>query len=173
MSVSTVEICSVNSKLARLRWQKFQKPFLKAVVCNANLKLPYKPGIPSPEVLTIIPIAMFFTKNEIMPGRLVKAVSEKIIRCCYSSHSSADKIIDFLSSLQFKSITPFVCPDNDTPLDFVKAFILITLKHQNSKTSHDQTHQTTTSTIVRHKDNKDALSNVEFSRERIQKEQKN
>ena len=80
---------------------------------------------------------MFFTKNEIMPGRLVKALSERTIRCCYFSHSSADEIIDSLSSLQFKSITPFVCPDKDTPLDSVKTFILNALKHQNPNTSND------------------------------------
>ena len=65
---------------------------------------------------------MFFTKNEIMPVRLVKAVSERTILCCYSLHSSADIIIDFYSSLQFESITPFVCPDKDTSFDSVEAF---------------------------------------------------
>ena len=97
--------------------------FCKMSSASANLRLPCKPGIPSPEVLTIIPTAMFFSKNEIMPGRLVKTVSERAIRCCYSSPSSADEIIDFLSSLQFESNTPFVCPDKDTPLDSVKALI--------------------------------------------------
>ena len=72
-----------------------------------------------------------------MPGRLVKAVFERTICCCYSSHSSAEKTIDFLSSLHFESFTPFVCPDKDTPLDSVKAFILNVLKHQNPKTSND------------------------------------
>ena len=71
-----------------------------------------------------------------MPVRLVKAVSERTIRCWYSSHSSADEITDFLSSLQFGSITSFVCRDEDTPLDSVKAVILNTLKHQNSNTSN-------------------------------------
>ena len=56
--------------------------FCKPSSASANLKLPCKPGISSPEVLTIIPTAMFFTKNEIMPGRLVKAVSERTIWCC-------------------------------------------------------------------------------------------
>ena len=69
-----------------------------------------------------------------MPGR---AVSERTIQCCYSSHSSVDELIDFLSSLQFESITSFVCPDKDTPLDSVKVFILITLKHQNPNMSND------------------------------------
>ena len=80
---------------------------------------------------------MFFTKNEIMPGRLVKAVSERTIWCCYSSHFSADGIIDFLSDLQFESIISFVCPDKYTPLDTVKAFIFNTLKHQNPNKSND------------------------------------
>ena len=111
--------------------------FCKPSSATANLKLPCKPGIPSQEVLKIIPTAMFFTKNEIKPERLVKAVSERTIRCCYSSHSSADEIIDFLSSLQFESITPFVCPDEDTPLDSVKAFVLKTLKHQIPNTAND------------------------------------
>ena len=71
-----------------------------------------------------------------MPGRLVRAVSERIIQCCYSSHSSADEIYNFLSSVQFESITPFVCPDKDTPLDSVKAFILDTLKNQNLNRSN-------------------------------------
>ena len=71
------------------------------------LKLPCNPGIPSPEVITIIPFAMFFTKNGRMPERLVEAVSERererererAFRCCYSSHSSVDELFDFLSSL--------------------------------------------------------------------------
>ena len=46
---------------------------------SANLKLLCKPGILSPEVLTIFATAMFFTKNEIMPGGLVKAMSERTI----------------------------------------------------------------------------------------------
>ena len=110
--------------------------FCKPSSASANLNLPCKPGIPSPEGLTIIPTPMFFTKKDIMPGRLVKAVSERTVWCCYSSHSSADEIIDFLSSLQSGSITPFVCPDKDTPLYAVKVFILITLKHQNLNTSN-------------------------------------
>ena len=52
-------------------------------------------------------------------------------------HSSADEIIDFLASLQFVSITPFVCPDKNTPLDSVKVFILNTLKHQHPNTSNE------------------------------------
>ena len=72
-----------------------------------------------------------------MPGRLLEVVSERTVRCCYSSHSSADEIIDFLLSQQFENLTPFVCPDKDTPLDSVKAFILNTLKHQNPNTSND------------------------------------
>ena len=58
--------------------------FCKPSSASANLKLPCKPGIPCPEVPTVIPTAMFFTKNEIMPEKLVKAVSERNIRCCYS-----------------------------------------------------------------------------------------
>ena len=71
-----------------------------------------------------------------MPGRLVEAVSVRTIRCCCASHSSADETIDFLSSLQFESNTPLVCPNRDTSLDSVKAF-LNTLKHQNPNTSND------------------------------------
>ena len=112
-------------------------PFCKPLSLSANLKLPCKPGIPSPEMLTIFPNAKFFTKNEIMPGRLVKAVSERTMQCWFSSHSSADEIIDFFSSLQFKSITQFVCPDKDTPLDSVKAFNLVKLKNQKPNTSND------------------------------------
>ena len=111
--------------------------FCKPASGSANLKMPCKPGIPRSEVLTIIPTALFFTKNETMPGRMVKAVSERTIRCCYSSQSSADKLIDFLSSLQSESLTPFVCPDKDTPLDSVEDFILNTLKHHNPNTSND------------------------------------
>ena len=138
MSVSTVHkfVPSIQNRLT-LDGESTKIHFCKPPSVSANLKLPCKPGIQSPEVLTIIPTAMFFTKNEIMLGRLVKAVSERTIRCCYSSHSSTDEIIDFLSSLQFESITPFVCPDKDTPLDSVNVFILNTLKHQNPNTSND------------------------------------
>ena len=136
MSVSTLQNCSVNLKMARLRWRKYQYQFLQAVVCVCELKTALQAGNPKSEVRTIIPTAMFFTKNEIMPGNSVKAVSERTVWCCYSSHSSADEIIDFISSLQSGSITPFVCPDKDTPLDPVKAFILNTLKHQNPNTSN-------------------------------------
>ena len=111
--------------------------FCRPSSASANLKLLCKPGIPSPEALTIFPTAIFFFKNEIMPGRMIKAVSERTIRCCYSSHSSVYEIIDFLSSLQFESSTLFVYPDEDIPFDSVKAFILNTHKHQNQNTSND------------------------------------
>ena len=69
--------------------------FCKPLYASANLKLPCKPGIPKQKCLQSLQLqCFFFTKNEIMPGRLVKAVSERTIRCCYSSHSSADEIID-------------------------------------------------------------------------------
>ena len=110
--------------------------FCQPSSASANSRLPCKPGILSPKKLTIIPTAMLLTKNEIMPGRLLEAVSVRTIRCCCSSHSSADEIIDFLSSVQFKSITSLVCPDKDTSLDSVKAF-LNRLKNQNPNTSND------------------------------------
>ena len=78
--------------------------FCKPSFASANLKLPWKLGTRSPELLTIIPAAIFFTINEIMPGILVNAVSERNIRCCYSSHFSADELNSLLSSLQFESI---------------------------------------------------------------------
>ena len=84
--------------------------FCKPSSASVNLKLPCKPGIPCPEVLTTILFAILFTRNETKPGRLVKAESERTIWCFCSSHSSADEIFDFLSSLQFESITSFVCP---------------------------------------------------------------
>ena len=80
--------------------------FCKPSSASANLKLPWKPGIPGPEVLAIIPTAMFFTKNEMMPGRLVEAVSERTIRCCYSSHSSADEINDSFRVCSSKVLHP-------------------------------------------------------------------
>ena len=82
MSVSTIQFCSVNSKLAHVRWRKYQNPFLQAVVCVYEPKTALKAWQPNPEVLTIIPTALLFAKYEIMPGRLVKAVSERTIRCC-------------------------------------------------------------------------------------------
>ena len=106
--------------------------FCKPSSASANLKQPCKPGISSPEVSTIIPTVIFFTKDEIIPGRLLKARCDRNFWCSYSSHSSASEIIDFLSSLHFESITPFVCPDEDTPLDSVKVFIIKKLKHQNA-----------------------------------------
>ena len=66
-----------------------------------------------------------------MPGVLINAVSERSIRCCYSSHFSADELISLLSSLQFESITPFFCPDKNISLDCVKTFISNNVKHQN------------------------------------------
>ena len=83
--------------------------------------------------------AMFFTKYDKMPGNLLKARSDRNFCCCYSLHSSASEIIDFPSSLQFESITPFVCPDQDTPLDSVNAFIIKKLKHRNPNPSNDAT----------------------------------
>ena len=137
MSISTVQTYSVSSKLAHLRWRNYQNSLLQAVVCVCEPKTALQAGHPKSRNAYNHSIAMFFTKNEIMYGRLVKAVSERTIRCCYSSHSSADEIIDFLSSLQFGSITPLVFPDEGSPLDSVKAFILITRKHQNPITSND------------------------------------
>ena len=107
-------------------------------IFEKNLKLPCQHSLRSfPRVLTIIPTAMFFTKNEIMPSRLVKAVSEKTIRCCYSTHSSTDEIIDFLSNLKFKNITPFVRPDKETSIESVKSLILNKLRSQFLDASKD------------------------------------
>ena len=122
------------------RWRNYQNPFLQAVVYVCELrKKPCKPGISSPEVPSIIPTAMFFTKNDKMPDNLLKARSDRNCCCCYSLHSSASEIIDFLSSLHFESNTSFVCPDKDTPLDSVKAFIIKKLKHRNPNPSNDAT----------------------------------
>ena len=115
MSVSLYKFLPSIQNWLTLDGESTKIQFCKPPSASANLKLPCKPGI--------IPTAMFSTKNEIMPGRLVKAVSERTIRCCYSLQSSADEIFDFLSSMQFESVTLFVCPDKDTPLDSVKAFI--------------------------------------------------
>ena len=104
MSVLTLQFCSVNSKLADLRYREYKNQLLQALVCNCDFKLPCKPGTPSPEVSTIIPTKIFLTKIEIMPGQLVKAVSGRTIRCCNSLHSSTDEIVDFLSSLQYYTL---------------------------------------------------------------------
>ena len=53
--------------------------FCKPSSASANLKLLCKPGIQSLKVLTIIPTAMFFTKIEIMPERLIKHCLRKPI----------------------------------------------------------------------------------------------
>ena len=74
-----------------------------------------------------------------MPGRLLKAWSDRDFCCCFSSHSSASEIFHFFSCLQFESITSFVCPDKDTPLDSVKDFIIKKLKQQNPNPSNDAT----------------------------------
>ena len=42
-------------------------------------------------------------------------------------------------SFRVESITPFVCPDKNTPLDSVKNFIIKKLKHQNPNPSNDAT----------------------------------
>ena len=53
--------CSVNSKLARLTWLKYQKPFLQAVVFVCKLNTALQAG--HVKVLTISPSAIFFTKK--------------------------------------------------------------------------------------------------------------
>ena len=127
---------------------------------------------------------------------MAKAVSERTIRCFYSSHSSADEVIDFPSSLHFESFTLLFYPDKQAPLKSVKTFNLNMLKHQNANTSNDSstnlweekikfnkrgkrklypkktsTHQTTNN-IRSHEDNIDALSKLVFSSKRIQKQPK-
>ena len=101
---------------------------------DANLKLPCQHSLNfMPQVLTIIPTAMFFTKGESMPSQLVKAISERTIRCCYSTHSSTEEIVDFLSCLNFKALTPFVRPDKETTIDSVKMLLYRKLRQIKGK----------------------------------------
>ena len=69
--------------------------------------------------------------------RLIKAIYERAIWCCYSSHSSVDKIIALLSSLRFEIIKPFVCPDNVFFIDSMKTSILNTPRSQNPAASNE------------------------------------
>ena len=71
---------------------------------------------------------MFFTKAESSPNSLVKAVIEKMIRCCYSTHSSTHEVVDLLSSINFKKLTPFVRPDQETSIDSVRSLLFEKLK---------------------------------------------
>ena len=89
-----------------------------------NLQIPCQQSLSFyPDVLKIIPTAMFFTKAESSPNHLLKAVKEKIIRCCYSTHSSTHEVVDLLSSINFKKLTPFVPPDRETSIDSVRSLL--------------------------------------------------
>ena len=66
-------------------------------------------------------------------------------------------------SLQFESVTPFVCQDENTPLDTVKAFILILLKHQKPNTSNDASTKLWKETIKFNKRGKRKLYLENFS----------
>ena len=94
-----------------------------------NLQIPCQHSLGFyPDVLKIIPTAMFFTKAESSPNSLVKAVIEKTIRCCYSTHSSTHEVVDLLSSINFKKLTPFVRPDRETSIDSVRSLLFEKLK---------------------------------------------
>lgn len=75
------------------------------------------------QTLTLIPTAMFFTKNNVVPEELVKSVSELTIRCCYSTHSSLGEVIDFVSHLKFETLTACVKPNNQTTLSAVEELL--------------------------------------------------
>jgi len=74
----------------------------------------------SSNVLTIIPTAMYFTKSLVTPKEMVKCITERTIRVCYSTHCSYNEIIDFLKNIKPDKIQPCVEPNDSQSLDDVR-----------------------------------------------------
>ena len=72
-----------------------------------------------PNVLQIIPSVMYFTKSRVTPKEMVVCESETLVRVCYSSHSSYEEIVDFLSALKPDFIYPSVRPNSHLTLEDV------------------------------------------------------
>ena len=74
-----------------------------------------------PDVLQIIPSVMYFTRgNKVTPTQMTVCENETTIRMCYSSHSSYEEIVDFLTALNPKHIYPNVKPNDKYSLEEVK-----------------------------------------------------
>ena len=85
-----------------------------AMPCLLDLKTAAK-------VLTLIPSVMYFTRLDVCAKDMVATESPKVVRVCYSSHSSYDEIIDFLTFLKPVNIYPNVKPNDTMSLEDVRA----------------------------------------------------
>lgn len=91
---------------------------------NTNLHLPCISRFSNrPEVMTLIPSVMYFTTGKVTPVQMLKSINERVVRVCYSSHSSYDEIVDFLTHLQPQNIYPNVKPNDSMTLADVKALL--------------------------------------------------
>lgn len=88
-----------------------------------------------PNVLQIIPSVMYFTKTNVTPTEMVICESEKTIRVCYSSHSSYEEIVDFLSAVKPDFIYPNVRPNSSLSLEDVRGSLSFLETSQDPKTS--------------------------------------
>ena len=84
-----------------------------AMPCLLDLKTAAK-------VLTLIPSVMYFTRLDVCAKDMVATESPKVVRVCYSSHSSYDEIIDFLTFLKPVNIYPNVKPNDTISLEDVR-----------------------------------------------------
>ena len=105
-------------------------PNRRAIPCTTDLAS-------NTDVLTLIPSVMYFTKFTATPSQMIFCESERIIRVCYSSHSSYEEIVDFLKHLKPANIYPSVKPNNELSLEDVRKNLAF-LEVRNKKKSDEE-----------------------------------
>ena len=68
-------------------------------------------------IFQIVPSAMYFTRSRVTPEEMVVCENEKTVRVCYSSHSSYEEIVEFVTKLAPRKIYPNVQPNSNISLE--------------------------------------------------------
>lgn len=107
---------------------KLRGKFDKTLPCGNELNF-------SPNLLQIIPSVMYFTKSTVTPKEMVMCESERVVRVCYSSHSSYEEIVDFLAAIKPEFIYANVRPNSNLTLEDVRRSLSFLECSSDSETS--------------------------------------
>jgi len=80
-------------------------------------------------IFQIVPSVMYFTRSKITPDEMVVCENERTVRICYSSHSSYEEILDFMTVLRPTRVYPNVQPNSSTSLEELREKMQSLLTH--------------------------------------------
>ena len=99
----------------------------------------------SSSIFQIVPSVMYFTRSRVTPEEMVVCENEKTVRVCYSSHSSYEEIVEFVTKLAPRKVYPNVKPNSDISLEDLREKMEFLIKKPRvTSTIHTRQHEKVT-----------------------------